>query len=78
MRKKNKVMLDMREMFSRLIIERSINSYGETVVWVRWGGADKPIIEATHDEARAIADAILQVLPNALGHRRCAHEQDKD
>ena len=62
-RKKTKMMLDMRGMVSRLIVERSFNSYGDPVVWIRWGGANVPILEATHEEAIALADALRQVTP---------------
>ena len=63
MRNKNKVIVDVRWMFSLMIIERSTNSYGDPVVSIRWGGACDPVIEVTHDEALAIANAILKLVP---------------
>lgn len=59
---KEKVVLSICESFSRLVIERATNSYGDQVIWLRWGGANCPVIEVKYDEARSIADAILQVM----------------
>ena len=56
------IQLDINHEFSRLIIERGRNEYGEPAINIRWGGANVPVLSLSVEEARQMALAIASVI----------------
>ena len=61
---KSRVSMDIRGMFSRLIVERNPNTFGYPKVVIRYGGADA-LLEIEVDEAIRLSNAIQQVISQA-------------
>lgn len=58
MARPTEIRLDINHEFSRLIVERGLNEYGEPAIKIRWGGSSSPVVVISMAEGQSLAAAI--------------------